>query len=121
MKTSSSNTNLSQQVRNFLLSYHSTPHSTTGCTPSTLFLQREVRTRLSLVKPDTARLVATNQSKMKTYHDQHAKNREFNPRQSVLVRDHRSHSWKPATVIERNAPHLELTCRSSTARQNTSL
>ena len=42
---------------------------------------------------------------MKTYHDQHAKNREFNRGQSVLVLDHRSHSWKPATVVERNAPH----------------
>ena len=105
MKTSSSRTNLSQQVQNFLLSYRSTPHSTTGCTPSKLFLQREVRTRLSLVKPNKARLVAANQSKMKTYHNQHAKHREFSRGQSVLVRDHRSHSWKPATVVERNAPH----------------
>ena len=92
-------------LKKLLLSYRSTPHRTTGCTPSKLFLQRKVRTRLSLVKPDTARIVATNQSKMKTYHDQHAKNGEFNRGQSVLVRDHRSHSWKPATVVERNAPH----------------
>ncbi len=105
MKTLSSKTSLPQQIQNFLLSYRSTPHSTTGSTPSKLFLQREVRTRLSLVKPDTARLVAANQSKMKAYHDQHAKLREFSCGQPVLARDHRSQGWQPATVLERKAPH----------------
>ena len=105
MKTLSSKTSLPQQIQNFLLSYRSTPHSTTSSTPSKLFLQREVRTRLSLVKPDTARLVAANQSKMKAYHDQHAKLREFSCGQPVLARDHRSQGWQPATVLERKAPH----------------
>ena len=105
MKTSSSKTNLPQQIQNFLLSYRCTPHSTTGCTPSKLFLQREVRTRLSLVKPDTARLVAANQSKMKANYDKHANLRELLLGQPVLAKDHRSHGWTPATILERNAPH----------------
>ena len=86
MKTSSSKTNLPQQIQNFLLSYRSTPHATTGCTASKLFLQREVRTRLSLVKPDTARLLAANQSKMKANYDKHAKLRKFSLGQPILAR-----------------------------------
>ena len=37
----------------FLLRYQSTPHSSTGRTPASLFLQRELRTRLSLLKPSS--------------------------------------------------------------------
>ena len=86
MKTSSSKTNLPQQIQNFLLRYRSTPHATTGCTASKLFLQREVRTRLSLVEPDTARLLAANQSKMKANYDKHAKLRKFSLGQPILAR-----------------------------------
>jgi len=34
-------------IQNFLLSYRSTQHAKTGTTPTKLFLQRELRTRLS--------------------------------------------------------------------------
>jgi hypothetical protein len=54
LKTSSAQSCLLQRIQSFLLSYRGTPHSTTGCSPAKLFLQRELRTRLSLVKPDTA-------------------------------------------------------------------
>ena len=35
----------------FLLTYRTTPHAVTGRTPSSLFLGRECRTRLSLLRP----------------------------------------------------------------------
>ncbi|CAB4033018.1 Transposon Tf2-9 poly, partial [Paramuricea clavata] len=54
LKTSSAQSCLLQRIQSFLLSYRGMPHSTTGCSPAKLFLQRELRTRLSLVKPDTA-------------------------------------------------------------------
>ncbi|XP_038157034.1 uncharacterized protein K02A2.6-like [Cyprinodon tularosa] len=38
-------------VANFLLGYRNTPHTTTGKTPAELFLKRQVRTRLSLIRP----------------------------------------------------------------------
>jgi len=41
---------LQQRIQNFLLSYRSTQHATTGSSPAKLFLQRELRTRLSLVR-----------------------------------------------------------------------
>ena len=40
------------RIQNFLLSYRSTPHATTGSSPTKLFLQRELRTELSLVTHD---------------------------------------------------------------------
>lgn len=37
---------------NFLFGYRNTPHTTTGKTPAELFLKRQVRTRLSLLRPE---------------------------------------------------------------------
>ena len=44
---------LSHRLANFLLSYRSTPHSTTNWSPCSLFLNRLIPTHLSLVYPDT--------------------------------------------------------------------
>ena len=44
--TSNTGLSLSTRVANFLLSYRSVPHSTTGVPPCTLFLHRSVRTRV---------------------------------------------------------------------------
>ena len=40
---------LHQKLMNFLLSYRSTPHSTTNTTPTELFLPQSLRTRLYLL------------------------------------------------------------------------
>ena len=52
---------IQRRIQNFLLSYRSTPHATTGSSPAKLFLQRELRTRLSLVTPDIGSRVASQQ------------------------------------------------------------
>ena len=65
--------------------------------PAKLFLNREVRTRLSLMKPDLARTVATAQSKMKNYYDQRTKFCEFAPGDQVLAKDFTAtEKWQPA-------------------------
>ena len=97
---------LQQRIQNFLLSYRSTQHATTGSSPAKLFLQRELRTRLSLVKPDLATHVSCQQEKMKMHHDQHAKFREIAVGDTVLARDHLSgQKWQPGTVVQHPSSH----------------
>ena len=81
---------IQRRIQNFLISYRSTPHATTGSSPAKLFLQRELRTRLSLVTPDIGSCVASQQDKMKSNHDKFAKYREIAVGDSVLARDHLS-------------------------------
>ena len=49
--TSNSGHSLNYRVSNYLLSYRSTPHATTGVAPCTLFLKRNLRTRFDLLRP----------------------------------------------------------------------
>jgi len=97
---------IQQWIQNFLLSYCSTPHATTGTSPSKLFLRRELRTRLSLTKPYLSSHVATQQGKMKFYHDRHSKFRDLSMGDTVLTRDHLSRQkWQSGTVLKHSSPH----------------
>ena len=51
---------VSHRLANFLMTYRTTPHSTTNVAPCTLFLQREIRTWFNLLQPDPARRVCLN-------------------------------------------------------------
>ena len=70
------------RLENFLLSYRSTPHTTTNITPSSLFLGRNIRTRLDMVRPDVSQKVFEKQ-----YHDCHAGYRKFVVGQKVMVKN----------------------------------
>ena len=97
---------LQQRIQNFLLSYRSTPHATTGLSPAKLFLQRELRTRLSLVRPDLTSHGTRQQNKMKLHHDKHAKFREIAVGDTVLACDHlSSQKWQSGTVRQHTSPH----------------
>ena len=50
------------KLSKFLMKYRNTPHSTTGETPATLFMGRNLRTRLDLIKPDIRKHVIENKS-----------------------------------------------------------
>ena len=95
---------MQRQLHQFLLAYRSTTHATTGATPAKLFLGREIRTRLSLVKPNLQDTVMQKQSKQKEHYDAHSKYREFFPGDEVIVKDMRSNDWWPGTIAERSAP-----------------
>ena len=96
---------IQRRIQNFLISYRSTPHATTGSSPAKLFLQRELRTRLSLVTPDIGSRVANQQDKMKSNHDKFAKYREIAVGDSVLARDHLSgQKWQAVTVVQQISP-----------------
>ena len=96
---------LSVRLAQFLLCYRSTPHATTDSSPSELFLQRKIRTRLDLLKPDLETFVASKQAHQKKHHDSHAKYRQLSPGQLVMAKDFRSTSkWVPGVIVARTGP-----------------
>ena len=79
---------LNQRLSNFLLMYRVTPHSTTGRAPSELFLKRELRTRLSLLRPDLNNTVKAKQELQQRNHDKGGKaERSFKVNDNVRVRN----------------------------------
>ena len=103
--TLSSGLSLTQRLSNFLMTYRSSVHSTTGVTPSSLFLQREIRTRFDLLRPDSEVHVGAKQTQQKVDHDLRAHGREFSVGDLVFAKNFRSGpDWIPATVIGRHGP-----------------
>ncbi|XP_072022263.1 uncharacterized protein [Amphiura filiformis] len=86
------------------MTYISTKHAATGCSPVKLFIGREIRTRLSLVRPNLQEGVISKQAMQKDHYDMHSKYREFFPGETVLVKDSRKEqTWWPGTIAERSA------------------
>lgn len=98
---------LQHRLARFLLSYRTTPHTVTGQPPAELFLKRTLRTRLSMVKPDLAKVVEQKQGKQKFHHDKRAKGRMFQPKDRVLVRNFRGgkdDKWIAGIVVRKKGP-----------------
>ena len=87
MKSVSASANsVHKKLLNFLLCYRSTPHSSTGRTPASLFLHRELRTRLSLLEPRPEENVLNAQGK--EVGKKSKSTREFSVGQAVIARSY---------------------------------
>ena len=75
------------RIAKVLLTYRTTPHSTTGSTPAFLLFGRNPRTRLDLLKPNTAEQIESKQLTQKKSHDNFVKSRLFSDNQPVLARN----------------------------------
>ena len=97
--------NIVHQIQNFLYSYRTTPHSATEVTPAELFLKRQVRTRLSLVKPNQRDINISKQLKDKINHDSTCRKqlREINANEKVLVRNALTNLLEQGIVVERKS------------------
>ena len=96
---------LQHRLANFLLSYRTTPHATTGVAPCTLFLGRSIRTRFDLLKPNLESSVAGKQAQQKSQHDKHARQREVSIGEKVMVKNLRpGPTWIPGTVTKQLGP-----------------
>lgn len=99
-KQKDSGRSLQHCIDNFLFSYRNTPCSSTGKTPSQLFLKRNVRTRLSQVTP---KFSVQMQEKQENVKNKQTRVRSLQPNQAVLVKNFRGgegKKWKHG-VIER--------------------
>ena len=76
-----------------------TPHLTTGVTPSSLFIGRELRTHLNVLSPDVEGRVLDRQATQKANHDKHSHARELRARNF-----HDGSAWVPATVADQVGP-----------------
>ncbi|CAL9702203.1 unnamed protein product [Knipowitschia caucasica] len=94
---------LQQKIANFLLAYRNTPHTTTGQSPAMLFMGRNLRSRLDLLKPDIRQHVTNKQSSST---QQQRKLRSFDIGQKVLARDYRNQSdkWHHAEIFSQTGP-----------------
>jgi len=76
---------IKSRLARILIAYQTTPHSTTGNTPTKLFLGRNLHTRFDLLKPKTAEYVESKQWNQKSSHDNLISSHPFTNGQSVLV------------------------------------
>ena len=96
---------LQQALATFLLRYPTTPHSTTGVTPCTLFCKRQLRTKLDLLMPD----VESEVQKQRKYYDRHCQYRELEVGQVVWARNLREGpTWRRGVICDRLGPRSYL-------------
>ena len=69
---------IDEKINDFLMSYRSTPHTTTSFTPAQLFIGRNISTKIDLIKP--SRLIVKKKS-----HGE-IEIRSFSPKDNVIVR-----------------------------------
>ena len=96
---------IKQSLVRFLVSYRTTPNSMTGQTPAELFLNRRLRTKIDLIRPDLSQKVFDKQSDQKFRHDKSSREREFALGEQVLVQNFREEpKWLDGTVTEQTGP-----------------
>ena len=106
MKTSQSDgLTFPHRINNFLLTYCTTPHSTTGTPPCELPMGCSLRTWLDLLKPNADEFVCRRQATQKFHHDQHARLRCLSIGDSVMVRNFSSGpDWIPGVIAQGLGP-----------------
>jgi hypothetical protein len=104
-----------RKLQEFLMGYRSTPTTTTGQTPSELFLGRTIRTRLDVLKPDMRARDGGNhrlQERMTAYERRmtlqgrkgRQRVREFQSGEKVLVRNFpHKHKWISGRIVNKLA------------------
>ena len=115
------NFTLQHKVEHFLFVYLNSVHSTTNQTPAMLFLNRPLRSRIDLLKPNLRREVQNKQF----YALSSKAKRSFDVGQQVLACDYRDNKWTPGRIVTRNGPlirggcwraDMETSCQSVTER-----
>ena len=104
MRASKSNKSISSKLPNFLLAYRTAPHTITGQSPSMLFMGRNLRTKLDVLKPDVRKRVKDKQLNQAVKKSQNpAPN--FQIGQNVVARNYRGgDKWVPGIIAAQTGP-----------------
>ena len=104
---------MSVRIAEVLFTYRVSPHTTTGVSPAELLLGRRLRTRLDIIRPNTAKRVEERQDAQKAKHDTRAKARAFKPGDKVYVKNFGpGQSWLTGEIMKSTGPvsyHVQLT------------
>lgn len=95
-------TDIHKKVAQFMLAYRRAPHATTGSSPAELFLGRQVRTILDIMKPDRREVVLQKQQRMC---DIGKKVRHFEIGETVLARCYgkqMNNQWRRGIVLSKH-------------------
>jgi len=103
---------MNTRLAKVLFAYRITPQSTTGVSPAELLLGKRPRTRLDLLRPNTAQRVEERQQAQKRKHDLKARERAFKKGDDVFVKNFGSgFRWLPGKIVNITGPvsfHVEL-------------
>ncbi len=99
-------TDLHHRLQRFLLHYRTTPHATTGSSPSELLQGRKLRTAMDLVRPDIYAKVADAQAKQEATFNCKKKMRAFQPNQEIWVQtfSRNEEKWTKGKVLKAVGP-----------------
>ena len=96
---------MSARLAKILFNYRISPQTTTGTSPAELLLGRRPRTRLDLLRPNTAERVEEKQQQQKAQHDRKAKSRTFRVGDAVSVKNFGAgQRWLPGRIVEVSGP-----------------
>lgn len=102
-KIKESGYSLTSAINLFLMDYRGSPQRTTGVSPARLMLGREIRNRLSLLRPPPLREFIQEKVEKR---NQGVRTIKFEMGQKVMVKDYRKDSkpWAQGVVIEESVP-----------------
>ncbi|CAA9997997.1 unnamed protein product [Nesidiocoris tenuis] len=109
--------NLQTRLAKYLTSYRAAVHRTTGRSPSEMMMGRQMRTKLTLLKPDINDRVDYNLMKQRQHHG-FTPLREFNVGESVWIkRKKEDKTFSKAVVKEKNGPLSYLVIQDGVERR----
>ena len=91
---------LPQKLAKFLLAYKTTPQTTTGETPVILLMERNIRTRLDVLKPNIRKRVEEKEQDQEL-RSSHSSTCKLDVGQTVVARDYR---WVHGVITSHSGP-----------------